>query len=42
MYNQLQNIFGKIKQSIKFKQDHKTLISAFAYFLRASAKDLFH
>ena len=41
-YNKLQsqqNIWNKVKKSSKIGQDYKILISDFAYFLRATAKN---
>ena len=37
-YNPVQNILKKIKKSRKVRQDHKTLISIFAYFSSANGK----
>ena len=41
IYNLLQNILGEIKKSNKVSQYRETLISVFAHFLSASAKNLF-
>ena len=39
--NPVQHVLRNIKKSSKSRQDEKTLIPAFAYFLTASAKNLF-
>ena len=41
LYNQVQNIFGKIKTSSKVGEDQKTLMSAFAQFLSSSVEVFF-
>ena len=39
-YNPLQNILRKIKKSREVRKERETLISAFAYFMSASTKNL--
>ena len=41
LYIPVQNVLGEIKNSRKFRQNRKTLMSVFAYFLSASSKNLF-
>ena len=38
-FHHFQNILRKIKKSIKVRQNHKTLIFVYAYFLRTGGKN---